>query len=65
MAKEKGITYADHPQYSRVKLDGKHVGDIMRSISGEWFYQPKGVGRDGAGERMKSRDAVKRSIEAV
>lgn len=57
------IQYTDHAQYSRVKLDGKHVGDIMRRIDGLWFYQPKAGGKAAAGPNFPSRAAVKRSLE--
>jgi hypothetical protein len=57
------ITYKDHAQYSRVYLDNKHIGDIMRRINGMWFYQPKGAGKAFAGQDMPSRNQVKRSIE--
>lgn len=59
------ITYKDNNQYSRVYLDGKHTGDIMQRINGMWFYQPKAGGKAAAGADMKSRDAVKRSLEAA
>lgn len=58
------ITYKDNNQYSRVMLEGKHVGDILCRIGGDWFYQPKSGGKSAAGPNYPSRDAVKRSLES-
>lgn len=58
------LTYEDYSSYTRVLLDGKHVGDINECIGGEWFYHPKSASKSMRGERMKTRDAVKRSLES-
>lgn len=69
--KEQGITYEER---IKVKLDGKHVGDIKvleipenrhgNEIVVVWYqYFPKG--RKEGGERFESLQRCKNSLEAL
>jgi len=62
--KKQGIEYKDRDQQSTVYIDGKIVGHIMRDIGGKWFYSPAAQG-SARGEKMDSRQSVKRSLESA